>query len=296
MLTQAENIVKIEGLLSEIDLNYGSFVKDGRTIDTVSGIIKVKVNQEINHKEQICEIPVHMFASKYTNAGKINPAYESIEKIMKEYVSIAASDESKADAIRITQGKIVMNEYYRDEKLVSFPRIQASFVTRIKRTEMKPTATFSTNFVVGSKSYETDREGVETGRYRVQGILPQYGGKVDVVPFYVVSEAAIESISSYWESYDTVSAVGKLNFSSTTEDYTIPVDFGEPEVRTRTINVSEFIITGGSQEPLDGERAYNKDDIDAGLAERKQRLENSKNKSNNNHAATATKPKPNLGF
>lgn len=237
-----------------------------------------------------------MFASKYTNAGKINPAYESIERIMKEYVSIAASDESKADAIRITQGKITMNEYYKEDRLVSFPRITASFVNRIKRTEMKPTATFSVNFVVGSKNYETDKDGNETGRYRLQGILPQYGGKVDVVPFFVVSEAAIESISSYWDSYDTVSAVGKLNFSSTTEDYTIEVDFGEPEVRSRTINISEFIITGGTQEPLDGERAYSKDEIDTALAERKQRLENSKNKGSNSSAAPVSKPKPNLGF
>lgn len=295
MLTQAENIVKIEGLLSEIDLNYGNYVKDGKTVDTISGTIKVRVNQEINRKERICEIPVHMFSAKYTKEGKLNPAYESIEKIMKEYVSIAASDESKADAIRINQAKITMNEYYKEDKFVSFPRITASFATRIKRTEMKPTATFSTNFVVGSKSYETDKEGNETGRYRVQGIIPQYGGKVDVVPFYVVSEAAIESISSYWESYDTVSAIGKLDFSSTTENYTIEVDFGEPEVRSRTINISDLIITGGTQEPLDGERAYSKEDIDAALADRKQRLEASKNKTANKPTASA-KPKPNLGF
>ena len=43
MLTQAENIVKIEGLLSEIDLNYGSYTKDGKPVETISGIIKVKV-------------------------------------------------------------------------------------------------------------------------------------------------------------------------------------------------------------------------------------------------------------
>ena len=78
--------------------------------------------------------------------------------------------------------------------------------------------------------------------------------------------------------------------------YSVPVDFGEPEVRTRTINISEFIITGGAQEPLDGERAYGKDDIDAALADRKQKLEASKNKTKGNAATTAAKPKPNLGF
>lgn len=44
MLKQAENTVRIEGILSEINLKYGSFVKDGRTVDTIGGNIKVLVN------------------------------------------------------------------------------------------------------------------------------------------------------------------------------------------------------------------------------------------------------------
>lgn len=298
MLTQAENVVKIEGLLSEIDLNYSNYTKDGKKIDSITGAIKIRVTQEINKKKCTCEIPVHIFANKYTLSGALNPAYESAEKIMKEYISIAATDENQADAVRITSGKIMMNEYYRNGRLISFPRISASFVTRIKRTEMKQTATFSINFVVGSKNYEVDKEGKETGRYCVQGIIPQYGGRVDVVPFFVVNEAAIESISSYWEAYDTVSAVGKLNFSSTTEDYTVEVDFGEPETRTRTVSISDLIITGGTQQPLEGERAYTKEEIDEALAQRKCTLDASKEKDKGSFGGAASKPKskPNLGF
>ena len=79
MLKEAENRVKVEGILSEIDLKYGSFQKDGRAVDTIGGLIKVRVDQEINKQSVINEIPVHMFATKYTKAGGINPAYESIE-------------------------------------------------------------------------------------------------------------------------------------------------------------------------------------------------------------------------
>ena len=53
------------------------------------------------------EIPVHMFASKLTTKGTINPAYENIERIMNSYTSIAAAgSEDLADRIRISNGQI----------------------------------------------------------------------------------------------------------------------------------------------------------------------------------------------
>ena len=101
MLRQAENRVRIEGILSEINLKYGSYQKNGRTVDNIGGDIKVLVKQEINGEQKDFIIPVYMFAAKYTNAGKPNPAYASIETVMKEYVSIAASgSEAAADKIR----------------------------------------------------------------------------------------------------------------------------------------------------------------------------------------------------
>lgn len=46
MLRQAKNIVRIEGILSEINLKYGSFVNKstGATVDNIGGNIKVLVN------------------------------------------------------------------------------------------------------------------------------------------------------------------------------------------------------------------------------------------------------------
>ena len=43
MLKQAENIVKIEGILSEMKLEYGSYVKDGKTVENIGGSIVVRV-------------------------------------------------------------------------------------------------------------------------------------------------------------------------------------------------------------------------------------------------------------
>ena len=276
------NVVKIEGILSEIDIEYKDFKKNGTDIKAIGGVIKVRVNTQINGTDTELEIPVHMFAAQLTNAGAPNPAYESIERIMNEYVSIAASDIDHADRVRITKGQINMNEYYgQDERLISFPRITASFVTKIKKEECKPKAEFNVTFMVGKAAYEVDRDGVETDKYKVTGMVPQYGGKVDVVPFFAYNPGVIDAVSNYWNEGDTVKATGKLNFTSKTETRMVEVDFGEPTEETRTISVSELVITGGSSTPLDGEFAINYDDIKVALEDRKNRLAESKAKAAN---------------
>lgn len=284
MLNQIKdgNIVKIEGILSEVELEHKDFTKDGNTVKAVGGIIKVRVDTVINGTETALEIPVHMFAAQLTNAGNPNPAYESIERIMNEYVSIAASDIEHADRIRITKGQIAMNEYYgQDGKLNSYPRVTASFVTKIKKEECKPKAEFTITFMVGKAGYELDRDGVETEKYKITGMVPQYGGKVDVVPFFAYNAGVIDAVSNYWNEGDTVKATGKLNFTSETKEVETKVDFGEPVIETRTFAISELVITGGSSTPLDGEFAIDYDDVKAALEQRKERLAAQKEKSAN---------------
>ena len=284
MLNQIKdgNVVKIEGILSEIELEHKDFVKDGNTVKAIGGVIKVRVDTAINGIETALEIPVHMFAAQLTNAGNPNPAYESIERIMNEYVSIAASDIDHADRIRITKGQIAMNEYYgQDGKLNSYPRVTASFVTKIKREECKPKAEFNITFMVGKAAYELDKDGVETDKYKITGMVPQYGGKVDVVPFFAYNAGVIDAVSNYWSEGDTVKATGKLNFTSETKEIETKVDFGEPVVETRTFAISELVITGGSSTPLDGEFAINYDDVKVALEQRKERLAAQKEKSAN---------------
>lgn len=280
MLRQAENKCKIEGILAEIDLRPGSFNKNGKQMESIGGSIVVKVTQSISGEEKELSIPVHMFASKLTNKGTPNPAYESIKKIADEYVSIAASEngEDGADRVRITSGSVRMNEYYSaDGRLISFPRINASFVTRINKGDCKPEATYTAEFVVAAKNEEIKNDE-PTGRYRIDAIIPQYGGKVDVVPMYAQSAGVIDAISTYWNVGDTVKANGRLDFSATTETIVEEVDFGEPIEKTRTINRSDLIITGGSQEPLEGDFAFDNAEIQDALADRKAKLEQQKEK------------------
>lgn len=292
MIKEAENKVTIEGYLSEVDLNYGSFTRNGESVNSIGGQIKIQVNQNINGEPVMLEVPVHMFAAELTNKGTKNPAYQSIERVKNEFTSIAAAGSVQgADAIRINSGKVVMNEFVnRMGDITSYPRINASFVNKIRQDEMKPEATFSINFVVGKKCPEVDKEGIETGRYKITGVVPQYGGQVDVIEFITANPKVIEAINQYWSENDTVSAIGRLNFSSRTETVLKEVDFGEPQETVRTYSVSELIITGGSAAPLEEGQAYDIEEIKQALAERKARLEKEKDKAKNNTTKTRNAP------
>lgn len=274
------NKVKIEGILSEIDMKYTSYTRDGVAQDAITGTIKVRVNQQINGKDEELEVPVSVFSNKYTKDGKINGAYESLERVMNEYQSIAKVGLDKADRVRITGAQIRMNEYYNQNlNLVSFPRINATFINKISAAECKPEATFVTTFVVGKAGYEVDADGVENSNcYKIKGILPQWGQNVDIVEFVAHSPSVIEAVSSYWQEGDTVKASGRLNFSSRIEVTMQPVDFGEPIKQERTISVNELVLTGGSASPLDGEFAYDESEIREALSKRAAKLEADKAK------------------
>ena len=292
-MRQAENKVRIEGIVSEIDINETSFTKNGQLREAIGGKVTIRVKQVISNEERVLEIPVHCFATKTTNKGTPNPAYDSIIKVQKEYNSIAScGSEEEADCIRVTGGDIRMNEYYsQNGNFVSFPRINSSFFQKVRKDELEPEATFNVQFVVTNKAEEVDANGDVTGRYIITGALPQYGDVVDVVKFYCESEGVINAVSTYWEIGDTVQAHGKLNFSQKTETITEESDFGDAISRQRTISVSEPIITGGTQEPLGDELSYTNDEIRDGLARRKAKLEVEKDK-----AAHKAAPQKNVGF
>lgn len=298
-LRQAENRVRVEGILSEINLKYGSFEKNGRTVDNIGGNIKVLVHQNINGEDNALEIPVYMFATKLTNAGKPNPAYESIETVMNEYVSIASgAGEAGADKVRITGASIRMNEYYNQQgQLVSFPRVNASFVSKATG-DFRPEASWSLEFAVSSMDFVTDADGVEVEpkKLRVKVIVPQYGGKVDTMEFYATNPRVIDAITSYWENQKTYSAKGRLNFTSTTKEIIEECDFGEPDVRVQTVSLSELIVTKGTQSPMEDEMAFDPAELAAALKEHRAYLETLKDKTASKTKATPAKTSANQEF
>lgn len=281
MLTEIKNgnRVFLEGILSEIDLKEVETEKDGKKNDTIRGVIKVRVGQEINKEPKTLEVPVHVYVNKITKAGSVNPSYTSMKEVMSSYKSIAASNLEQADRVRISGAQITMNEFY-DKKgsFVSEPRIKASFVDKVTGDKFNPEATFQLTFVVGKMIPEVDKDGIETGRLKLSAVVPKYGGKVDVVPLYGVNPNVVDVISSSWNEGDTVSCNGKLDFTSKTEVYMDNSGFGDPIKKTKTISVSDIIITGGDAEPKEGELAIDTNEIKTALAARQEYLNSLKDK------------------
>ena len=306
-MRKAENKVKIEGILSETDLKDGSFVRNGEAVETIGGTIKIQVNQVINGENTISEIPVHMFAAKYTNAGKPNPAYDSIKKVKDEFVSIQSGGSAeRADKVRISSGELRMNEFWgKNGKFVATPRIHASFISKAIG-EFRPEATFSLEFIVSSIKHELDADGIEVEptRLAVEAIVPQYqrpGAEpnVDLIPLVAVTPSVINAIESYWEAGACYKAIGRLNFSSRTEQVVTEQGFGESKSSLRTISTNELVLTGGSQTPIDEAMAFDMDEIKAGMAARKVRIDDLKTgkQSTNKQAPAPNKGKlSDLGF
>lgn len=283
MLKQAINKVFIEGILSETNLDYKSYMKDGKTMEAITGTVTVLVEKEVNGIPESYQIEVHYFNNKYTKQGKENPSYNDLLRVKNEFKSIAScGSREEADKVRIT-GEITMNEFYgRDGKLVSSPRVRASFINKATG-RFNPKCDFEMTFTISNMKYVVDADGVEVEpkKLEITGIVPRFGGAVDVMKFYATSPNVISVIEGAWKNDDTVKAGGRLNFNSKTETYLEPVDFGEPVERVRTVSTRELIIARGNESPLEGDYANDIDELTQALRERKARLEALKDKKNN---------------
>lgn len=288
----SENQVKIEGILSEVGLETATFNRKGQTTECIRGTIKIRVEQDINGTMTTMEVPVSAFASRYTNAGAENPAYNSLKDVMENYKSIAACGNiDDADRVRITNGSLQENVFYaKNGDLVNTSRISASFINKIAKNECKPEATFTATIVVGNKSDELDRDGTPTNRLNVNGVIIQYGERADLIKFIVAKPDAKNHIEQYWNDGDTVRIQGKVNFSSKTEYIEEEVGFGEPIKTAKTTSVHELLIESGSAGCLEGDAAYDIKDIQSALAARKVRIEETKK------PVVSAPSKPDFGF
>ena len=139
----ALNEVAIDGILSEVKLQEGQD-KNGKP--AIFGEYKIRTTNTIDGIEYKVEIPVRVYQSKVTKNGKDNPAYAAAEKIMKDYVSIAAGGVEKATAVRLPEKSTSLQENFFMSKttnqMVFGSGIRASFINEINKADMNPGANF----------------------------------------------------------------------------------------------------------------------------------------------------------
>ncbi len=202
---------------------------------------------------------------------------------MQPYKSAATHDKEEADKVRVTQGKIGLNEYYVQDNLKSFPQLSTNFVNRLKSDEeYNPRAEFEVElFVKGVK--EEKVKGEETGRVLLEGYVPLYGGKIISFTFTVTKEGS-DYVENNYEKGNTVKVFGNIiNF----KEMKVTVQesaFGKDKENITYNTKREFLITGGF-EPYDEDdkAAYDAEAVKAALTERELQLEKTKSDSKKNN-------------
>jgi len=267
-MKQAKNEVFIEGILAEMDIKTDTSKKDGK--EYIRGEVKILVNQMIDNEIIESIVPVRMFSMKLKQNGDANPAYEAIEKLQKTFTSAATTGSfENADCVRITRGSINENIFVPKgaEVEVSFPEIQANFISKVSQNKLNPLTRFSINIAINGIKEEFKNDE-PTGALIVKAGIPQYGDKIDLVDFKVYKDSAKSHIERFWSKGDTVNIQGYINFSAKTEFIMEESGFGDPIPVPKTTTIRELIITSGSQEPFDVERAYTKEDLNKAVEKR----------------------------
>lgn len=286
LMDQSKNEINIVGKLLSTTFREGN-TRDGKPYESCSYI--VRVNQIIEGKDEIHEIPCSVFATKYTNAGKVNPAYRTVQE-MKQMRTIQNDGEDGAAVLRIVKANISENVFVSQSgQVIDGWQIRSSFVNEGGMGEL---ATFSIDIFIMDMHEETDSNEEPTGRLVVRGAVVQYGEKVDILDFIVEDPNKVEYISRNWETGTTVNARGRIR--CTAQETARPAktsSWGEDIPEATTKMVRELIISSGSDEPFEEEFAYNSTDIKKGLNIRKANIEqmqiNAKNGGQKKQAAAA---------
>lgn len=294
MLTQAQNEVYIEGILSEKNLIMDEFNGDSR----IRGSITVQVDQNIGGTDVVTMVPVQFYAMKHTKSGTVNSSYQNLMDVIDNYKSIAESNAAEADRVRLTSRytSINMNEYpSQSGAIISQIRFRGSYLSKVTGA-FKPRTEFTLGFVLSSMNHEIGPDGEETvpAKLVIKAIVPDYRGKISVVPLTTTNPSIIHKIESECTEGGCYTFTGRINFTDTVVTTVVEQDFGDPIERSHHRTLRELVITGGST--TDSE-AWDTAEVAAAVKEYKAELDQKKSQNLTKAApAQTSKVAFDLGF
>ena len=263
---QAGNKLNLAGILMDVTPGSGK-LSDGRPYKRAT--VTIRVTQAYGGKTETSDIQVGMFATEFTSTGKQDPAWKSLLDLELMKTAQKCGIEN-ASHVRLTGATLQENNFVsRSGQLINGWQIRGSFINEAKVSDV---ASFVTDIFIMKMDDELDREGVPTGRLKIQGGIVQYGGKLDVVDFIVESPDTVEYISRNWEVNGTVTVKGRIRVLSQEEEVQSS-GWGEDVPETTTRFVRELIITTGDDECKEEDFAYDPVEIKKAFNERKAAIE-----------------------
>lgn len=289
--TQSRNEVNVVGKLLSTSFREDVIKSTGKPYESCNYI--VRVTQQIEGKEETHEIPLSVFATKYTNSGKLNPAFKTVQDLRKMN-TIQNDGEDKATTVRINKATLSENIFVTQSgQLIDGWQIRSSFVNEGGANEF---ARFTAEIFIIDMHDEINSDDESTGRLIVRGGLVQYGEKLDVIEFIVEAPDKVEYVSRNWAPNSTVVCGGYIRYtpqevvSATTESWGDEVMESSGSKMRR-----ELIITGGPKEPLDEDFWYDPVEMRKGFNARKANIEqlqlNAKSGGAQKKQAAPQKPK-----
>ena len=268
--TQANNKINLAGKLMDVTFGDGKITSaDGSARPYKRATVTVRVTQTYGGKEETSDIQVGMFATEFTSTGKQNPAWKSLKdlELMKTAQNVGIDN---ASHVRLTGASLQENYFVsRSGNLIDGWQIRGSFINEAKVSDV---ASFVTDIFIMSMEDEIGRDEEPTGRLKIKGGIVQYGGKLDVVDFYVEAPDTVEYIQRNWEVNGTVTVKGRIRVLSQEEEVQAS-GWGEEVPDTTTRVVRELIITTGDDECKEEEFAYDPVEIKKAFNERKAAIE-----------------------
>ena len=283
-LRQADAKVTVIGIVSDKKLE----MKTENGVRTIEGTVTIKTD-DTNF------VQMRVRCADKKKDGSNNKTFTGVMTVMNEYKSIADNGADEADRVR-TSGQInLFRSNQNGNEIVSYT---SNFFSRVKNTQnVEPKAEFEVEMYIEKLVPEVNKDGEETGRYKICGWIPTYNG-IEPLTLFVPEELA-DVVSDIYQPRQTARFYGNIIQNITYETKEIPMAFG---VKTKTESefINELVVTGGSpaydaeteDEVVKGgnQIPYNPDTVQAAIDERQRLIDEGQNKPKTNTATTNNKP------
>ena len=269
---QSTNKINVVGKLLDITFREGK-LGDGRPYESATATVRVR--QTYGGREEVSEIPVSLFAARYTTQNKPNIGYDTIQnlKTLKTAQNVGIDD---ASVVRVSNGNIRENNFVtRNGQLINGWQINTGFMNEASGNDI---ASFVIDIFVMDMHPELDRDGDATGRLVIKGGIVQYNGTLDVLEFIVEDPQNVDFIERHWNNNDTLTVKGRIRVASVEQKSSgSSSSWGEDIPDTTVRTVRELIITKGDDEGKEEEFAYDPMDIKKAFNVRKAKIEQLQN-------------------
>lgn len=278
-LRQADAKVTVVGIVSDKKLE----MKTENGVRTIEGTITIKTS-DTNF------VQMRVRCADKKKDGTENKTFTGVMTVMNEYKSIADNGADEADRVR-TSGQInLFRSNNNGNEIVSYT---SNFFNRIKpNQDYEPKAEFEVEMYIKTLVPEMNKDGEETGRYKIVGWIPTFNG-IEPLELFVPEELA-DVVSNTYEPKQTARFYGEIVQNVTYETIERPMAFGVKK-ETKANFINELVVTGGSpaynaeteEEVVKGgnQIPYNPDTIQAAIEERDRRIKEEQNKPKTNTTA-----------